>query len=321
VNQMKSSDQLTSQAPDIFEDIRCIVCKNQDKNLFSVKYQKDNCSIVECKTCSFHFIPPFYRKKIDYTKYKSQEVAEEVKKADVWIKIQRNLLRYKLIHRYRNDGSVFDVGAGFGHFLLTGKQLDHEVFGVELSQANVNFVRNVLNINIENDSFLNIGEEKKYDIITLWDVLEHIDEGDKFIEKASRIINKGGYLFIQVPQIDSFFASLLKEKWWAMGLDHVNYFSKKTIKKLLSSYGFETQKIKSSIELKNIYNYVIMPKLKRKKKSATQITTTERQKEFNKLTKKPRWLLWILVKFHNILYITASFFHVGDEMIVVAEKK
>jgi len=305
---------------EIFENIKCIVCKNCDKDLFSIKYRKHNCSIVRCEMCNFHFIPPYYRKIIDYTKYKSQEVVNQVKDANVWIKIQRNLLRYQLIHRYKKEGSVYDVGVGFGHFILTGKQLGYEVYGCELSKANVDFVMNHLKLDIENKNFLKIGEEKKYDIVTLWDVLEHIDEGDEIIEKVIDMIQSHCPPFLQVPQVDSFFAALLKDKWWAMGLDHVNYFSKKTIKRLLSAYGFELQTIKSSIELKNIYNYVIMPKLKRRKKSSTSISAAERQREFNKLTGRPKWMLWILVKMHNILYKTASFFRIGDEMIVVAKK-
>jgi len=313
------SDTVQTDA-NIFENIKCIVCNNKEIDKFSIKYEKQDCAVVLCHVCKFHFIPPFYRKKIDYTKYKSKEVAQAVKDADVWIKIQRNKLRYQLIHRYKKKGSVYDVGVGFGHFILTGKLLGHEVYGVELSQANVDFVRNDLLLDVENNNFLDVSEDKKYDIVTLWDVLEHIDAGDKIIEKASRIMKSGGFIFLQVPQIDSFFAKLLNGAWWAMGLDHVNYFSKKTIKQLLSKYGFRTKKIKSSIELKNIYNYVIMPKLKRRKKKAAPINAAERQKEFNKLTKKPRFLLWLFVKLHNIVYKSASFLHIGDEMIVVAEK-
>jgi len=318
---MEQQPNNTEDSNEIFQDIKCIVCKNEDKNLFSVRYRKSDCSIVRCEVCSFHFIPPFYRKQIDYTRYKSREVANQVKQADQWLKIQRNLLRYQLIHRYKKQGSVYDVGAGFGHFLLTGRQLGHEVYGCELSLANVDFVKNQLNIAIENTNFLNISEEKKYDIVTLWDVLEHIDEADQIIEKASRITKRGGVLLIQVPQIDSLLARIFRGNWWAMGLDHVNYFSKRTIRQLLSRYGFETRAIKSSIELKNIYNYVIMPRLKRRKKSARPITAAERQQAFNKLTQKPRWLLRMMVKLHNAVYKTASFLHVGDEMIVVAEKQ
>lgn len=317
---MESNSISAKSDEKIFENIRCIVCGNTALNKFEIRFQKTDCTVVECCNCGFHFIPPYFRKQVDYSEYKSKDVAAQVKQADVWIKIQRNLLRYQLIHRFKKEGSVYDVGVGFGHFILTGKQLGHDVHGVELSKANAEFVKNELKLEIEYGSFLDVAEDKKHDIVTMWDVLEHIDAADVFLAKASRIMPTGGFLFIQVPQWESFFAALLKDKWWAMSLDHVNYFSKRTIKKLLDAHGLKVRKIKSSIELKNIYNYVIMPKIKGMKKNAAPITASRRQEEFNKLTKKPRWLLWLAVKAHNIVYKTASFFRIGDEMIVVAEK-
>lgn len=305
---------------EIFEGIKCAVCQNSDKNLFSIKYRKTNCSIVECQRCSFHFIPPFYRKQIDYTAYKDNSVAEEIKKGDPWLKIQRNLLRYQLIHRYKKQGSVYDVGAGFGHFLLAGKMSGHEVAGIEMSKANLYYIRNELHLPVAEGNFLDVGENKKYDIMTLWDVLEHIDEANRIIVKAAKLVKMGGFLFIQVPQIDSFFARLLKDKWWAMSLDHVNYFSRKTLRQILASHGFEVRGIKSSLELKNFLNYVILPKLRSRKKSSDSWTVAERQREFNKLTQKSRWKLWLVVKVHNVIYKTLSFFHIGDEMIVIAER-
>jgi len=72
-------------------------------------------------------------------------------------------------------------------------------------------------------------------VITLWDVLEHIDKADTFIDKCTKLNKPGSYLVLQVPQIDSYFAKRHKDQWKMMGLDHVNYFSKKTITKLLSA--------------------------------------------------------------------------------------
>lgn len=305
---------------EIFENIRCIVCQNQDKARFRVRYEKENCPVVECLICSFHFIPPCFRKSVDYSKYKSTDAVKEVAKGDVWLKVQRNLLRYQLIQKYQLSGKIYDVGCGFGHFLLTGKQLGYDVTGVEMSSANVEFIRKEFNIQVEENDFLKVHEEQPYDIMTLWDVLEHIDSADKIIEKVSRMLHPGGYVFIQVPQIDSFFARLLKDKWWAMGLDHVNYFSKKTIRKLLINHRIEIITIKSSLELKNLLLYVILPKLKRKQISEKTWTTVERQKEFNKLTRKPSWMRHLMVKAHNVIYKTLSLLHLGDEMIVVGRK-
>lgn len=316
----QSTANLSETKSEIFENIHCIVCQNQQKEQYRIKYQKENCTIIECRKCGFHFIPPYFRKSVDYSKYKSTEAVKEVARGDVWLKIQRNLLRYQLIQKYQPSGKIYDVGCGFGHFLLTGKQLGYDVTGVEMSSANVEFIKNEFSIQVEENDFLKVSEAQPYHIITLWDVLEHVDSADKIIEKVARMLLPKGYVFIQVPQIDSFFARLLKDKWWAMGLDHVNYFSRKTIKQLLANHGIEIVTIKSSLELKNLFLYVILPKLKQKKKSEKTWTTVERQKEFNKLTKKPSWMRHLMVKVHNAIYKTLSRLHIGDEMIVVGRK-
>lgn len=305
---------------DIFRNIKCLVCQNDNPERFAIRYHKKNCDVVECLNCSFHFIPPYYREKIDYKNYKSSDVTREIKKSDPWIKIQRNLLRYQLIRRYKRSGKIYDVGAGFGHFMLTGQQLGFKVTGIELSKANVDFARNELNLPVKFGDFLAEDESQKYDIITFWDVLEHIDEAEQVILKAKRLLKSDGYIFLQVPQWNSFFQRLTRDKWWAMGLDHVNYFSRRTITRLLTTHGFEVRTIKPSIELKNIYTYVILPKLKRKKKAASSWTAAERQQAFNKMTKRPRWLLWMFVKIHNLAYKTCAFLQLDDEMIVVARR-
>ena len=306
---------------DIFEDIKCVVCQNNKKDMFTVKYRKHDCVIMACQKCTFHFIPPFYRRKVDYSNYKSTEVAAEIKKSNVWIKIQRNLLRYQLIAKYQDKKRIFDVGAGYGHFLLTGRQLGYEIAGIEMSRANVAYMRNELKLPVEEADFLTYKTETKYDILTMWDVLEHINKADLVIEKAANTLEKGGFMFIQVPQWDGFFARLLKDRWWSMGLDHVNYFTKKTITQLLSAYGFKVRTIKSSIELKNILNNFIIPRfIKRKISAEKKWTATERQKQFNKLTNKPKWQLYIFVKIHNIIYKILSRLHIGNEMVVVVEK-
>ena len=305
---------------DHIQNIRCIVCNNREEKNFRVKYEKEDYVIVECLECTFHFIPPAYRQHIDYTEYKTTAVAQEMAKGDVWLKIQRNKLRYRLIRRYQKTGRIYDIGCGFGHFLLTGRMLGYSVMGNELSKANFDFVKN-LGIPVEGGDFLDVSEETQYDIMTLWDVLEHIDEGDRIIEKAARMLKPGGYVFIQVPQIDSIIARLLRGKWPAMGLDHVNYFSRKTIRLLTERYGIELTRIYSSLELKNILLYAILPYLKRKRKHPKNWTAAERQSAFNRLTNQPQWIRHVLVFVHNLIYKLLSFLQLGDEMIVVGQKK
>jgi 2-polyprenyl-3-methyl-5-hydroxy-6-metoxy-1,4-benzoquinol methylase len=305
---------------DIFAGIRCIVCGNEVRSEFRIKHEKPDCIVVQCRKCSFQFIPPTFRKNVRYDEYKSAQVAEEVARGDLWLKTQRNLLRYKLIEKYQLRGKLFDVGCGFGHFLWTGKERGYDVSGVETNKASVDFIKKYFDINVEQQSFLDVEKDGAVDTVTLWDVLEHIDRADEFVAKISSILTPGGYVYIQVPQIDSFFARLFKDRWWAMGLDHVNYFSRTTITRLFGKYGLDVVAIYSSFELKNVLLYVILPKLKRRRKAEKSWTAQERQKEFNKITGKPKVLKKTIVVLHNILYKALALLHIGDEMIVVGRK-
>lgn len=315
--------------PDIFEDIRCCVCGNTDHSKFNVKYQKETFAVVECQSCSLMFIPPYYRKSIDYHNYKDENVANAVRAGNNWVKIERHKLRYDLIKKYKAPGSsLFDLGAGWGHFMLTGQQLGYQVYGIEISEQPYLYSKNDLKLPVDHMDFFDMDESKKFDVVTMWDVLEHIDQADTFVEKCSAVTAKNGYLVLQVPQIDSYFAKKYKDDWKMMGLDHVNYFGKKTITLLLEKYGYQVETIKSSFEIKLFIMYTILPFIKRfkKKKKVTlyeenkSINASERQNYFNTFTQKPMWKLKLYMWIHNIIYKTLSFLNIGEEMIVVAKK-
>lgn len=315
-------------SPEITEDIRCCVCQNNDPTKFNLIYKRENFDVVACSQCSFYFIPPYYRKKIQYQQYKNEAVTQAIRSGNNWIKIQRHKLRFKLIQKYKSSGSLFDLGAGWGHFMLAGNELGYDTYGIEISEQPYLYCKNDLKLNVDHIDFFKMPEEKKFDVITMWDVLEHIDMADNFIEKCAKVNQLNGYLVLQVPQIDSYFAKKHKDKWKMMGLDHVNYFSKKTITQLLSRYGYEVQTIKSSFEIKLFIMYTILPFIKRlrSKKKITQqeanyaINQEERQQYFNKFTSRPMWQLKLFVFCHNILYNLLSFLNIGEEMIVVAKK-
>lgn len=319
---------MSNLSPEITEDIRCCVCGNNDPAKFKLIYKRENFDVVECNSCSFYFIPSYYRKKIQYQQYKNEAVTQAIRSGNNWVKIQRHKLRFKLIQKYKSSGTLFDLGAGWGHFMLAGNELGYQTYGIEISEQPYLYCKNDLKLNVDHIDFFKMDESKKFDIITMWDVLEHIDKADDFIDKCAKVNQLNGFLVLQVPQIDSYFAKKHKDKWKMMGLDHVNYFSKKTITQLLSRYGYEVQTIKSSFEIKLFIMYTILPfikRLKAKKKVSQleanyQINQAERQQYFNKFTSRPMWQLKLFVFFHNILYNLLSFLNIGEEMIVVAKK-
>lgn len=311
----------------VFNNIYCCVCTNTDKEKFSTKYNKDTFIVVECKNCSFNFVPQYFSKQISYEDYKDENVLEQVRGGNDWLKMQRHILRFNFIKRYKKSGKLFDLGVGWGHFLYTGRELGYDVFGIEMAKVPYIYAKQDLKLPVERIDFFDFKiENKTYDIITMWDVLEHIPDADKVIEKCNLMIKDGGYIFIQVPQIDSFIAKLWKDKWRMMSSGHVNYFSKQTMTMLLEKNGFQVLKFKSSFEFKHLLLYGILPKLKNiktnltKSKNKYQSGEADKQEFFNKTMRLPKWVLKSFIILHNLIYNIISFAGVGEEMMVVAKK-
>lgn len=349
----------TLSKPYLADPVRCASCLNTDPAQFDEVFEKYEVTFLQCKRCGFVYLPWYYRKNISYTDYKDEAVLRQVRAGNDWLKIQRHLLRFKLIRRYVPKGKLFDLGVGWGHFLLAGQQLGYDVYGIEISQNPFTYAKEDLKLPVDHIDFFKMDKPAgSYDIITLWDVLEHIDEPDKMVERMAYLLKPGGYVFIQVPAIDSYIARKQGVNWKMIGLDHVNYFSKKTITPLLERYGFEVVKIKSSIELKIFLMYTVLPWLKgrraeglkgrrveglkgrraegrkgekaegkkhstvdNRKSTTVKITSAERQEFYNKTTNRPKWMLRLMVFAHNVIYNLLTFFGIGEEMIVVARKK
>lgn len=294
-----------------------------------MKHEFPHFAVLECNRCKFNFIPYYYRKSIVYEQYKDANVTAAVRAGNNWLKIQRHKLRFQFIKKFVKKGKLFDLGAGWGHFMLAAQELGYQAKGIEISEQQALYCINDLKLDVTHGDFFKMDETEKFDVITLWDVLEHIDKPDEILNKCHRITAPGGYIIILIPQVDSTLARWTGRNWKMMGLDHVNYFSKKTVTKILADNGYEVVKIRSSFEIKLFIMYTLLPWIKRfksKKKqtlyeASVNISSAERQQYFNKVVKRPMWQLKLFVAIHNVVYNLLSFFRIGDEMVIAARKK
>jgi len=319
--------------PDSLNSQPCKLCQNADPDLFALKYVLPTCEIVSCLSCGFTFVPAKWRKNITYTTYKNSKTAQQIRKGNNWVKIQRHKLRLKFIKKYISSGKLLDVGCGWGHFLLAAQEEGFSVTGVELDEQAWLYSVQDLNLPVQRKDFFTFSDKDNFDLITMWDVLEHIDDPVSFLKNAARLQKDGTYLVLQVPQIDSFVSRLMKKHWKMLGLDHVNYFSPQTIKILLNQCGYEMLEHKTSLELKLLLMYTILPLIHKiriflnkifRKNSNLIISTvdnSERQAFFNQMTQRPMWQLKIMVFVHNLIYYFLSFFRIGEEMMVIARRR
>ncbi len=138
-------------------------------------------------------------------------------------------------------GTLLDIGAGTGDFLLTAQKKGWVCFGVE---PNLNALKLASGKGLSLKLNLNEFEGKQFDVVTLWHVLEHIPNLDEIVVHLTQLVKKNGTLIIAVPNYKSYDA-LYYGKFWA-GFDvprHLWHFSKHSMSALFSK-SFRLVKIK-----------------------------------------------------------------------------
>ena len=150
--------------------------------------------------------------------------------------------RMDLIEAYKPvPGRLLDVGCAAGFFLETARQRGWEVCGVDISSLCASYARDRLGIEVRNDLFVNAGYEKgSFDLVTMWDYLEHSATPKEDIARARELLRDDGLLIIATPDISSVPARLFKSNWIGIKLEeHFYYFSRKVLEGSLVQGGFE----------------------------------------------------------------------------------
>jgi SAM-dependent methyltransferase len=203
--------------------------------------QKDF-QIMQCDVCTFAITSPrpdqnsiadFYKSE----KYISHSGGRKTLMDKIYVKARSITLKWKqdLISRYKQEGNILDYGCGTGEFLHFMKANCWKINGVEPSEI----ARTKAGELTKTEIFKDLSSAKtKFDIITLWHVLEHVHDLNQKIDELSNYLKEDGTLFIAVPNRESEDAKKY-ENFWA-GYDvprHLWHFSQNNMKQLLEKHG------------------------------------------------------------------------------------
>jgi 2-polyprenyl-3-methyl-5-hydroxy-6-metoxy-1,4-benzoquinol methylase len=151
--------------------------------------------------------------------------------------------RLREISRYKTGpGRLLDVGCALGYFMDAARGAGWETIGIELSDYAADHARR------RGGATVHVGElshaalpESGVDVITLWDVVEHMADPLTQLRECRRVIKPNGLLAMSTPDIGSSVAKLTGERWMGFKLadEHLFYFSRSTATQLLEMSGFE----------------------------------------------------------------------------------
>ena len=182
--------------------------------------------VVRCGTCGFGFsqrrpsdseLASLYR-GMDVGVYEA-EAAGRRRTAEVEVAI---------VERYAGVGRILDVGCASGAFLRAARERGWDVVGVEPSstladraKAAVGPGGRIMACTLQEADFA----PASFDVLTLWDVLEHVPDPCGFLGACAGLVREGGHLFANVPNLDSWPARAMGTRWPLLLPEHLNYFN------------------------------------------------------------------------------------------------
>jgi SAM-dependent methyltransferase len=153
--------------------------------------------------------------------------------------------RVQAISPYKTGGTILDLGCSSGSFLASLKKPDWIPFGIEMSEDVAQFARKRSGAEVFVGDILQARfQEGSFDVITCFDVLEHVYEPRKVLERVYHWLKPGGIFYILVPNIESGEARLFGSYWYGLELPrHLSHFSPTSLGRLAESVGFRSASV------------------------------------------------------------------------------
>lgn len=208
---------------------------------------KEDFELYECDQCGLIFTVPrpapdvigkYYQSEDYYSHQENQHgliprIYEKVKTINLRNKV-------KMAIGGLPKGRLLDIGCGVGDFLNQIQKQDWEVMGIEPSEDAKSIAKNRLGFCPLSPSDYSSLEDHSFDVITMWHVLEHVDDLKSQTKELTRLLKTGGRLIIALPNYQSFDCQYYKDHWAAWDVPrHLNHFSSDCLQHIFSSIGFQ----------------------------------------------------------------------------------
>jgi 2-polyprenyl-3-methyl-5-hydroxy-6-metoxy-1,4-benzoquinol methylase len=146
--------------------------------------------------------------------------------------------------KYRKTGKILDIGCGIGLFLLEAQKRGWEVYGSEFTDKAIEICRSQ-GINMHQGKLdPSWFPDETFDVITSFEVLEHINNPIEEVQNINRILRKGGLFSFTTPNFNAVARYVLRSDYNVIGYpEHLSYYTKRTMNYLLSKAGFKQKKL------------------------------------------------------------------------------
>jgi len=233
----------------------CTICGEWQGEYLS---SKNGIQVVRCRKCNLYYVDTsqldshtqaleeIHQSDIDLASEYFSNVYE--KKSHAWVKYYKDWVRK--IEKWSPGKRLLDIGCGIGYLVRTAYDLGWDAYGLDTSSDSINYGKELLTLHGRlNDKTLGqFRFTERFDAITMFSVIEHVDDPYKLILEVRSALKPNGILVIKTPSQ----ASLVTKLHWGLNRitnskydlnlynqEHIYRFSPKTLRLLLDKAGFE----------------------------------------------------------------------------------
>lgn len=241
---------------DALQSVDCGLCGSAESEL---KFTDGPFSVVTCAKCDVTYVTPrlldasLIESVYDESYWNSSEAkvhgySDYRADAPLYKRTYRD--RLTILNRYfdsnkRSDGTprrVLDIGCAAGYFLSVMQEEGWNVTGLEPSDAIRIQAEKELGVSNVRGGLLGVDDDLikgTFDLVTFWDVIEHIPDPRAALVRARELLAPGGLLIVETQDVESRAEKILGKKWQHYKhAEHIYHFNKKTLSRLLDEAGF-----------------------------------------------------------------------------------
>lgn len=236
----------------------CQLCGSDERSL---KFRDGPFEVLTCAGCQLVYVTPRLQGEALVSVYdegywksddpKVRGYADYASEARLYLRTFEK--RMALVNRWLPQrGRILDVGCAAGYFLQVVQRRGHDVHGVELSAAIAHEAVKAIGSDrihigtLDEAVVAKAWQPASFDLVTLWDVVEHLPAPQDVLRKAHMLLKPDGRLLLETQNVASRWARLLGRRWHHYKHDeHLYHFSPDTVRRLLDECGFRVLDIGS----------------------------------------------------------------------------
>ncbi len=218
------------------------------------------------------------------------------------------------IEKFIPPGKLLDIGCSNGAFIDAANHYGWEASGIEPRVSSAEYAQS-RGLTVHTELLQNLSfDEGSFDVITMWQVIEHLLDPVDILKECRRVLSKGGILALSTPNIKSIGWKFLKSDWPAIDpRNHFHLFDIKSMNRIMKSSGFEKCAL-DTLDVQPTTLKLVKKKLSGKPgvKSQNTVPSLASTPSYKKMTR--------LFKYRNIINYPLKWMKLGEDLYGVFRK-